>query len=47
MLVDPEGFLLVCAVCTVIGYCVGWMGGVVEGRQRERAALGVKGHDRG
>jgi hypothetical protein len=41
MQVDPVGFVLLCVVCAALGCFVGWMGGVIEGRQRERRRSNV------
>jgi hypothetical protein len=36
MQVDPDGLLIVCVACAVLGFLIGWMGGVIEGREQER-----------
>jgi len=34
MSIDGEGFLLLILVSASIGFAIGWMGGVAEGRAR-------------
>lgn len=45
MRVDPDGLVLVCVICGALGFLMGWMGGVVEGAQRERARARNAGVD--